>query len=299
MNSLVAMDRRTALKLLLASPLAVAGARARAGSRMPSPTKAGGSHRMPAIFLAHGSPMLLDDAGWVAELAAWAKQLPRPKAILMISAHWLEAPVTIGATRTIPLVYDFMGFPDKYYDVKYPCPGAPDLGRRVAQLLSPTGPVMELPDRGLDHGAYVPLVAMYPAADVPVLQISIPTLDPRELFEIGHLLSPLRDEGVLIIGSGFLTHNMRFAFRKDTPAWAVEFDAWCADVLARRDHDALLDFAKRGPAAQVALPTTEHFVPVIVAAGAAPDPSESVAFPITGFWGQGGGAFTRRSVRFG
>jgi 4,5-DOPA dioxygenase extradiol len=253
---------------------------------------------MPAIFLAHGSPLLLDDAGWVAELGTWAKNLPRPKAILMISAHWLEAPITIGATRTIPLVYDFMGFPDKYYYVKYPAPGAPELALRVRQLLAPTGPIAEIPDRGLDHGAYVPLVAMYPAADVPVLQISIPTLDPRELFEIGQLLRPLRSEGVLIIGSGFLSHNLRsidWSGKTPTPAWAKDFDHWIGDVLARRDIDALLDYRKRAPAIDLALPTQEHFVPVVTALGAAAD--EPVAFPITGFLA--GSGLTRRSAQFG
>lgn len=265
---------------------------------MTHPRSSGRPRLMPAIFLAHGSPLLLDDAGWVAELGRWAKDLPRPKAILMLSAHWLEAPITIGATRTIPLVYDFMGFPDRYYDVKYPAPGAQALAARVAELLAPTGPILELADRGLDHGAYIPLVAMYPRADVPVLQISIPTLDPRELFEIGQLLKPLRQEGVLIIGSGFLSHNLRsidWSGKAPTPAWAKEFDHWIGDVLARRDVDALLDYRQRAPALELALPTQEHFVPVVTALGAASD--EPVSFPITGF--MAGSGLTRRSAQFG
>src|SRR5690242_16326367 len=130
------------------------------------------TNRMPAIFLAHGSPFLLDDAQWVGQLHDWAGNLPRPKAVLMISAHWEERPVTFGATTPVPLVYDFYGFPERYYQVQYAAPGAPDLARRVHELLSPSQPVAEEPLRGLDHGAYIPMIAMYPEADVPVLQMS-------------------------------------------------------------------------------------------------------------------------------
>ena len=164
----------------------------------------------------------------------------------------------------MPLVYDFYGFPAKYYETTYPAPPAPALAARVRDLLR-AEPVAQDPERGLDHGAYVPLVAMYPAADVPVLQVSLPSLDPTALFSLGRALAPLRREGVLIVGSGFLTHNLRTVdFRPDapTPAWASEFDAWAADVLARRDVDALLDYRERAPGVRQALPTHEHFVPV-------------------------------------
>lgn len=154
--------------------------------------------RMPAIFAAHGAPILLDDTAWSGELAAWAGVMPRPESILMISAHWEERPTTLGATRTVPLVYDFSGFPEKYYRTQYAAPGAPGLAARVRDLLRRAShDCAEDPGRGLDHGAYVPLVAMYPAADVPVLQISMPGLVPRELFELGQALAPLREEGVL------------------------------------------------------------------------------------------------------
>ena len=254
--------------------------------------------KLPVLFLAHGAPILMDDAGWVGELGALAAQLPKPKAVLMLSAHWEQRPATFGATRKVPLFYDFYGFPERYYQVTYPAPGAPELAARVRALLAARDLPVADSERGLDHGAYVPLLCMYPKADVPVLQLSLPSLEPKELFELGRTLAPLREEGVLIIGSGFLTHNMRFAFKDGTPAWASEFDAWAADVISRHDHDALIDFRTRGPAAETALPTTEHFVPVLVAAGAAPDASDAVTFPITGFW-NAGGAFTRRSVRFG
>jgi 4,5-DOPA dioxygenase extradiol len=155
----------------------------------------------------------------------------------------------------------------------------------------------EDPARGLDHGAYVPLVAMYPGADVPVLQVSMPRLDPQELFDLGRTLQPLREEGVLIFGSGFLTHNMRYAFRPGIPAWAKDFDGWAADALSRFDVDALLDFRTRAPEVGTALPTWEHYAPVLVAAGAAADGRPKTTFPITGFWMDG--AFTKRSVQFG
>jgi len=254
--------------------------------------------RMPAIFAAHGAPVLLDDAVWMNELASWAKAMPRPQSILMISAHWEERPTTLGATSTVPLVYDFYGFPEEYYQTRYPCPGAPGLAVRVRDLLRGEGiDCTDDPGRGLDHGAYVPLVAMYPAADVPVLQMSMPRLDAGELFELGRALAPLRDEGVLVFGSGFLTHNMAYAFRPGIPSWAREFDRWAAEALSRLDTEALIDFRNRAPASRTALPTWEHYAPVLVAAGAAADERPRVSFPITGYWMDG--AFTKRSVQFG
>jgi 4,5-DOPA dioxygenase extradiol len=176
---------------------------------------------MPVIFAAHGAPILIDDREWMGELASWAAAMPKPRSILMVSAHWEVRPTTIGATRTVPLFYDFSGFPPQYYETQYPAPGAPDLADRVRSLLQSNNlDVTNDPERGLDHGAYVPLVAMYPDADVPVLQISMPGLDAEQLFQLGQVLAPLRKEGVLIFGSGFLTHNMRYAFRPGIPAWA-------------------------------------------------------------------------------
>lgn len=255
---------------------------------------------MPAIFLAHGAPMLLDDAGWMAELAGWAQAMPRPRAILMVSAHWDERPLRIGATTPRPLVYDFYGFPEKYYRLQYASPGAPELAARVEDLLRSAGRPFERSERGLDHGAYVPLIAMYPAADVPVLQISMPGLDAADLLALGRELAPLRQEGVLVVGSGFLTHNMREGFHGDRPAsWAVEFDDWAASALTRRDADDLVDFLARAPSARRALPTWEHYAPVLVAAGAALDDAGATAtFPIAGWWSMAP-SFSKRSVQFG
>ena len=253
---------------------------------------------MPVLFQAHGAPMLLDDTAWVDELASWAAALPRPKAIVVVSAHWEARPLSIGAVRPLPLIYDFYGFAEKFYQLSYPAPGAPAVAQRIRELLA-AGPARipftDEPARGLDHGAYIPLMCMYPEADVPVLQISLPSETPAELFAVGQALAPLRREGVLLIGSGFLTHTLRARHLRQTPAWASELDAWCADVLVRHDHDALLDYRARAPGVCEALPTHEHFVPVIVSAGAAS--ADPVTFPITGFWW--GGAMTRRSAQLG
>ncbi len=252
--------------------------------------------KMPVIFLAHGSPMLLDSHRWIGELKQWADAMPRPRAVLMISAHWDQRPVALGATRTVPLVYDFYGFPDRYYQVTYPAPGAPELASRVRELLRDAKTeFMDEADRGLDHGVYVPMKCMYPNADMPTLQISLPGLEPKTVYALGQALAPLCDEGILVIGSGFLTHNLR-AISDSTPAWAADFDKWIADVLKRDDVDALLDYRARAPGVEYALPTHEHFVPVILAKGAVSGARVPTSFPITGFVG---GSLTRRSVQFG
>jgi len=253
--------------------------------------RARGAHatgRMPAIYIGHGAPPLVDDALWVAQLAAWAKALPWPSAVLIVSAHWENAPLTIGATRTgTPLVYDFGGFPEQYYRARYASPGAPELAADVRRLLSDQ-PVADEPDRGLDHGAYVPLTVMYPNADVPVLQISMPSLDPERLFDVGRRLRPLRDQGVLVIGSGFLTHGLPFLrdFRLDAPppAWSTEFDAWAHEALEHGDIDELSDFIHRAPAVGYAHPRTEHLAPLFVTLGAGDSTGEALPSIIDGYW---------------
>ncbi len=243
--------------------------------------------RPPVLYLSHGAPPLADDPQWTRELADWASALPRPRAILVISAHWEEAPLTLGATTTVPLVYDFWGFPERYYRVTYPAPGAPELAAKVTALLrSSDTPVHHDPTRGLDHGAYVPLKEMFPAADIPVLQVSMPSLDPTTLFDLGRKLAPLRDEGVLIIGSGFFTHNLSALSTSvdgPPPAWSVEFDHWGAETLAKGDIDTVLDFQHKAPAAALAHPRTEHFAPLFVALGAH-DATHAPRTVIDGFW---------------
>ena len=227
---------------------------------------------MPVVYLGHGAPPLADDKLWTSELASWSKDLPRPKAILVVSAHWEAAPVTLGATRPVPLTYDFWGFPQKYYEVQYAAPGAPALAAEVTKLL---GEVAHDEERGLDHGAYVPLVEMYPDADIPVLQLSMPTLAPAQLFELGRKLAPLREQGVLIMGSGFVTHNLRLIQfghggpADQRPSWSTDFDEWTTQAMASGDVDSLIDFMHKAPAAQLAHPRTEHFAPIFVSMGAA------------------------------
>jgi 4,5-DOPA dioxygenase extradiol len=242
---------------------------------------------MPALFLGHGAPPLVDNAQWVAQLRDVAAGLDKPKAILIASAHWESAPLMLGATETVPLVYDFGGFARRYYQVQYPAPGAPVLADRVEKLMPDTERVART-TRGLDHGAYVPLTVMYPDADVPVLQMSLPTLEPDRLLEIGRRLRPLRDEGVLIVGSGFTTHGLPFLrdFREDAPApgWSTEFDAWTAETLARGAIDELAGFRSRAPGMPYAHPTIEHFAPMFLTLGASDDPERAPDQPIDGFW---------------
>lgn len=244
---------------------------------------------MPALYIGHGAPPLVDDELWTSQLAAWAGDLPRPTAILMVSAHWESAPLTIGATDNgVPLVYDFGGFPERYYRTQYAAPGAPGLAARIKALMPDTEPIAEQPRRGLDHGAYVPLSVMYPDAEIPVLQISLPTLDPAKLIELGRRLAPLRDEGVLIVGSGFLTHGLPFLrdFQVDQtpPGWSAEFDAWAGEALARGAVDELIDFRNLAPGMPYAHPTIEHFAPMFVTLGAAGDPEAAPDQRIDGFW---------------
>jgi 4,5-DOPA dioxygenase extradiol len=244
--------------------------------------------RLPAVYLGHGAPTLLDDELWPVELSAWAAAMPKPRSILVVSAHWQSAPLTLGAVNPAPLTYDFYGFPQRYYDIQYNSPAAPELAARVKAMM-PAGEPVAQRERGLDHGAFVPLLMMYPDADVPVLQMSMPDLTPKHLFEIGQRLAPLRDEGVLIMGSGFMTHGLQFIDqywdgRPGAPEWSVDFDLWAAEALERGDLDSLFDFRNRAPGMPFAHPTVEHFAPLFVALGAATDPSAAPKFTIEGYW---------------
>lgn len=256
--------------------------------------------RIPALFLSHGAPPLADDPVWTRQLASWSSDLPRPSSILIVSAHWEADPLTIGATTTVPLYYDFWGFARRYYEVQYPAPGAPALAAEVRKLLHGAGyRTHDDPERGLDHGAYVPLVEMYPEADIPVLQVSMPTLDPTALLEIGKRLAPLRDQGVAIIGSGFSTHNLRLidmsaGLDAPAPAWSVEFDDWLRSTAAAGDVDALIDFERKAPAARVAHPRIEHFAPLFVTLGASLEEA-TAASVIDGFFM----GLSKRSLQYG
>ena len=242
---------------------------------------------MPALYIGHGAPPLLDDPLWSGQLAAWARGLPRPTAILIVSAHWESAPVSLSASGA-PLVYDFGGFAQKYYEMTYATPDATALAARVAAMMPDSEPVHQHGSRGLDHGAWVPLKIMYPDADIPVLQMSLPTQDPYKLLTLGERLRPLRDEGVLIIGSGFLTHGLPFLreFRIDAaaPGWSTEFDAWAAEALGRGDVDELAAYKTKAPGMPYAHPTVEHYTPLFITLGAATAADEPGEQLVDGFW---------------
>ena len=241
----------------------------------------------PALYIGHGAPPLLDDALWSSQLSAWGNELVRPTAILVVSAHWESAPLTLGSTSgTTPLIYDFGGFAPRFYNLQYRAPGAPDLAARIKGLMNEI--VAEQPNRGLDHGAYIPLLKMFPKADIPVLQMSIPTYDPEKLFAIGKKLAPLREEGVLIIGSGFMTHGLPFLrdFSIDAtpPGWSVEFDLWAQEVLSRGAVDELMNYKSLAPGMPYAHPTVEHFAPIFITLGAATQADVAPETTIDGYW---------------
>jgi 4,5-DOPA dioxygenase extradiol len=254
---------------------------------------------MPALYLSHGAPPLFDDAHWIDQLFTWSQSMPKPTAILIVSAHWETAPLAVSAAEAAtPLVYDFGGFAPRYYQMTYPTPDASVLAGRVASLMPDTEPLHQHTSRGLDHGAWVPLKVMYPFADVPVLQLSMPTHDPDRLLELGRRLKPLRNEGVLVIGSGFMTHGLPFATREMferniVPGWSSEFDAWVAEALERGDVETLAAF-DRAPGMPYAHPTVEHYTPLFVAVGAATDPETAPQTVIDDY--QFG--FAKRSVQF-
>ena len=243
---------------------------------------------MPALYIGHGAPLLLDDPIWSSEIAAITKKFEKPKAILIVSAHWESAPISISsATAGTPLVYDFGGFAQKFYEMTYETPDATALAARIAAMMPDNEPLHQS-TRGLDHGAWVPLKIMYPDADIPVLQMSMPTSDPGKLIEIGKRLQPLRDEGVLIIGSGFMTHGLPFlrdfSINAAVPGWSSDFDQWAADALSRGDVDALASYKDLAPAVQYAHPTVEHFTPLFVTLGAATNPESISETLVEGFW---------------
>jgi 4,5-DOPA dioxygenase extradiol len=231
---------------------------------------------IPALFISHGAPTLpLEDSPARHFIAGLARELPKPRSILAVSAHWETARPAVSAAEKPETIHDFNGFPEALYRLRYPAPGAPHLARRVAELLGARGmPVDVDPTRGLDHGAWTPLLLMYPEADIPVTQLSIqPHETPEHHWRIGEALRPLREEGVLIMTSGSATHNLRefrVNARSSEPAsWALEFGEWLAETLEHGRTDDLLAYRERAPEAVRNHPTDEHLLPIFVAAGAA------------------------------
>ena len=228
---------------------------------------------LPALYIGHGAPMLLDDALWTSQLSQIAQGIEKPKAILIVSAHWESAPITLSNPLAgTPLVYDFSGFDQKFYQMTYESPDAQELAKKVVALMPDTEPVA-MTNRGLDHGAWVPLKIMYPDADIPVLQMSMPTSDPGLLMQLGKRLQPLRDQGVLIIGSGFMTHGLPYlrdwSIDAAAPGWSSDFDLWAADALGRGDVETLAAYKDVAPGVKFAHPTVEHFTPLFITLGAA------------------------------
>jgi 4,5-DOPA dioxygenase extradiol len=245
--------------------------------------------RLPVLFVAHGNPMnALGRTRFAAFLRSWGPTWPEARADLVISAHWEEEPLAVTAAERPGTLHDFGGFPRELYTLRYPAPGDPALARRVVGLLGAAGLPCRLDEqRPLDHGTWAPLLQLRPAADVPVVQLALPAQAPLSRHvEIGRALTPLRDEGVLVLGSGNLVHNLRTAdLSEETPPvqeWARDFDAWVRDRLDSGDVAALADFVARGPQARRAHPTLEHYAPLLVCCGAAGE-QPVVSYPYEGF----------------
>ena len=231
---------------------------------------------MPVLFLSHGAPTLPLEPGETG--MAWQRlgaQLPRPSAILVISAHWETSIPTVSRAVQPETIHDFSGFPEALYNLRYPAPGAPEMAQAAAFVLQQAGIPVQLDDmHGLDHGAWVPLSFLFPQADIPVAQLSLqPDQNPAWHVALGRALRPLREQGVLVIGSGAITHNLRAVFKhpQDEPApqWVAEFCDWIAAKIASGDLQALIEYRSRAPHAVQNHPTDEHLLPLFVALGAA------------------------------
>jgi 4,5-DOPA dioxygenase extradiol len=243
------------------------------------------NYKMPTLFLGHGSPMyVIEENPFEKSWKLLAKSLPKPKAILSISAHWETRGTFVTGMEHPPTIHDFGNFPQALYDIQYPAKGDPKLAIRIQSLVTKTEVGLDT-DWGLDHGTWAVLAKMYPEANIPVLQLSLDkALTPREHYEIGRELKPLRDEEVLILGSGNIVHNLsQISFNpKDEPAdWAVEFDEIIKQYLLKRDHQGIIDFESMGEIARLSAPTTEHFDPLIYII-ALQEKDEKVTFPVDG-----------------
>ncbi|QNO25959.1 dioxygenase [Sphingopyxis sp. OPL5] len=241
--------------------------------------------RLPSLFVSHGSPMMaLEPSPARTFLAGLGTQLPRPRTILMVSAHhdaaYQGGRATVTSSANPPTIHDFGGFPDELFAMRYPAPGDPALAARIVALLGDHGlTVTADPERGLDHGAWVPLSLTYPGADIPVVQLSIASnASPEWHYALGQALTPLRDEGVLIIGSGSITHNLRALFSArpaidaPAPAWVTGFTDWVAERMAAGAVDDVLHAVERAPHGHDNHPTMDHILPLFVAMGAGATP---------------------------
>lgn len=256
---------------------------------------------MPAIFFGHGSPMnALADNAFTRQWAEIGNSLPRPKAILCISAHWYVPFTGVTAMDKPPTIHDFGGFPKELFEFEYPAPGDPKLAERVRELLSPVEVGLDN-QWGLDHGTWSVLCHVFPDADIPVVQLSIDkTKPPRFHYELAKRLAPLRDEGVLIIGNGNIVHNLRFfspAANSDSPFdWAVRFNDQVRRAIAGGNDESLINYESFGQDARISVPTPEHYLPLLYVLGMRRKADE-ISFPVEGF--DGGGSISMLSVQIG
>ena len=227
----------------------------------------------PAIFVSHGPPnMVIDPIAVRHFLETLGGDLPRPQAVLCVSAHWITAVPSVTGSERPETIHDFFGFAPELYRIAYPAPGDPALAAGVARLVRDAGFDCHLdPVRGLDHGAWQPLILMYPQARVPVVQLSlIAGAGAADHYRLGQALAPLLQDGVLVLASGTATHNLAAWQRAPsaTPAWARAFETWLIDAVEQGDHDRLIDYLRRAPEARSAHPSEDHFLPLLVALGA-------------------------------
>ena len=251
--------------------------------------------KMPSLFVSHGNPMAALDDKNEKEYRTWGEQLPKPGAILVFSAHWEEENLVFGETiNHDQLVYDFYGFPEPLYQLQYPAPGAPWLKDQISELLGQDIPQQQ---RGLDHGVWVPLRHIWPEADIPILQMSLPSSYSNEQpLELGKHLAPLREQGIMIIGAGTLTHNLREGLSGKyitPPNWVTDFNDWVANALLNNPEE-LLNW-EQTPYAKMNHPTKEHFRPLLITVGAS-SMEDNIIFPITGYDMQ---VFSKLSVQVG
>lgn len=256
--------------------------------------------RMPAVFVGHGNPMnALSDNDWTRAWLSLGTRLPRPRAVLAISAHWYLPATRVTVSPAPRTIHDFGGFPPELFAVRYPAPGDPALAARIQHLLAPLAVAADTA-WGLDHGTWSVLCHLYRQADVPVVQLSIDETRPPDFHhELGVRLRALRDEGILILGSGDIVHNLHTyswgAHPREPYEWALRFEAHVRRCLAAGDTAGLVNYTALGNDAQLSVPTPEHYLPLLYALGAS-FPAEPVSFPVTGM---DGGSVSMLSVQFG
>ena len=260
------------------------------------------SKRMPVLFLGHGSPMNgIEDNEFVRAFKKQGQQLDKPNAIIVVSAHWETNGTFVTAMQNPRTIHDFGGFPKELYEVQYPAPGHPELAKEISEIVNPTGTV-HLDDKwGLDHGAWTVIKHLFPDADVPVIQLSLDyKMTPQQHYELAQQLKKLREKGVLIVGSGNMVHNLRKVdFRKINENygydWAIEADSKMKKWILEGNHQNLIDFKKQGEAFNLAIPTPEHYLPLLYTLGLKDEKDNTTIFNDSPL----GGSLTMTSVKFG